>query len=105
MFAAGFMMMKNNYFESIGEGRYAFLPAYQTQVQVVNHFKTLPKDDWQDKIQNGLLNLLSNVILFEDEKPGQYHFRFNIEATSSFQALEERIKEILRGLYINYFFR
>jgi 4-alpha-glucanotransferase len=96
--------VKNNYFESIGEGRYAFLPAYQTQVQVANHFKTLPKDDWQDKIQNGLLNLLSNVILFEDEKPGQYHFRFNIEGTSSFQALEERTKEILRGLYVDYFF-
>jgi 4-alpha-glucanotransferase len=96
--------VKNNYFESIGEGRYAFLPAYQTQVQVVNHFKTLPKDDWQNKIQNGLLNLLSNVILFEDEKPGQYHFRFNIEGTSSFQALEERTKEILRSLYVNYFF-
>ena len=96
--------VKNNYFECIGEGRYAFLPAYQTQVQVVNHFKTLPKDDWQDKIQNGLLNLLSNVILFEDDKAGQYHFRFNIEGTSSFQALEQRTKEILRGLYVNYFF-
>jgi 4-alpha-glucanotransferase len=96
--------VKNNFFECIAEGRYAFLPAYQTQVQVVNHFKTLPKDDWQDKIQNGLLNLLSNVILFEDEKAGYYHFRFNIEGTSSFQALEERTKELLRSLYVDYFF-
>ena len=96
--------VKNNYFECIGEGRYAFLPAYQTQVQVVNHFKTLPKDDWQDKIQNGLLNLLTNVILFEDEIAGHYHFRFNIEGTSSFQALEEKTKDILKSLYIDYFF-
>ena len=96
--------VKNNYFESIAENRYAFLPAFQTQVQVVNHFKTLPKDDWQDKIQNGLLNLLTNVILFEDEKMGQYHFRFNIEGTSSFQALEDRTKDLLRSLYNDYFF-
>ena len=96
--------VKDNYFELTGEGCYAFLSAYQTQVQVVNHFKTLPKDDWQNKIQNGLLNLLTNIILFEDEKPGHYHFRFNIEGTSSFHALEDRTKEILRGLYVDYFF-
>ena len=96
--------VKNNYFECIADDRYAFLPAYQTQVQVVNHFKTLPKDEWQDKIQNGLLNLLSNVILFEDEKQGQYHFRFNIEGTSSFHALEQRTKDILISLYNDYFF-
>jgi len=96
--------VKNNYFENIGEDRYAFLPSFQTQVQVVSHFKSLPKDDWQDKIQNGLLNLLTNVILFEDENPGQYHFRFNIEGTSSFQVLEDRTKDILRSLYNDYFF-
>ncbi|NDD16079.1 MAG: 4-alpha-glucanotransferase [Chitinophagia bacterium] len=96
--------VKNNYFEYIGEDRYTFLPAFQTQVQVVNHFKNLPKDDWQEKIQNGLLNLLTNVILLEDENQGLYHFRFNIEGTSSFQALEQRSKDIFRNLYFDYFF-
>jgi len=96
--------VKNNYFEALGDGQYAFLPAFQTQIQVVDHFKTLPNDDWQNKIQDGLLFLLTNVILFEDEKPGQYHFRFNIEGTSSFQSLDDKTKQILRELYVDYFF-
>ena len=96
--------VKNNYLEALGDGQYTFLPAFKTQVEIVHHFKTLPNDDWQNKIQDGLLFLLTNVILFEDEKPGLYHFRFNIEGTSSFQSLDEKTKKILRELYVDYFF-
>ena len=96
--------VKNNYLEALGDGQYTFLPAFKTQVEIVHHFKTLPNDDWQNKIQNGLLFLLTNVILFEDEKPGQYHFRFNIEGASSFQSLDDKTKKILRELYVDYFF-
>jgi len=96
--------VKNNYLEALGDGQYTFLSAFKTQVELVHHFKTLPNDDWQLKIQNGLLFLLTNVILFEDEKPGQYHFRFNIEGTSSFQSLDDKTKKILRELYVDYFF-
>jgi len=96
--------VKNNYLENIGNGQYTFLPAFKTQVELVNHFKTLPNDDWQNKIQNGLLFLLTNVILFEDEKPGLFHFRFNIEVTSSFQSLDDKTKQTLRELYVDYFF-
>ena len=96
--------VKNNYLEALGDGQYTFLPAFKTQVEIVHHFKTLPKDDWQNKIQNGLLFLLTNVILFEDEKPGQYHFRFNIEGAFSFQSLDDKTKKILRELYVDYFF-
>ena len=96
--------VKNNYLEALGDGQYTFLPAFKTQVEIVHHFKTLPNDDWQNKIQNGLLNLLTNVILFEDEKPGQYHFRFNIEGAFSFQSLDDKTKKILRELYVDYFF-
>ena len=96
--------VKNNYLASIGDGQYAFLPAFKTQVELVHHFKTLPNDDWQNKIQDGLLFLLINVILFEDEKTGLFHFRFNIEGTSSFQSLDDKTKQILRELYVDYFF-
>ena len=96
--------VKNNYLEALGDGQYTFLPAFKTQVEIVHHFKTLPNDDWQNKIQNGLLFLLTNVILFEDEKPGQYHFRFNIEGAFSFQSLDDKTKKILRELYVDYFF-
>jgi len=96
--------VKNNYLEAIGDGQYTFLSEFKTQVQLVDHFKTLHNDDWQNKIQDGLLFLLTNVILFEDEKPGLYHFRFNIEGTSSFQSLDDKTKQILREFYIDYFF-
>ena len=90
--------------EALGDGQYTFLPAYKTQIELVHHFKTLPNDEWQNKIQDGLMQLLTNVILFEDEMPGLYHFRFNIEGTSSFQSLDDKTKQVLRELYVDYFF-
>ena len=96
--------VKSHFMQSIGEGLYEFLPSFQTQIAVVNHFNGLPDEEWQHKIKNGLLGLLTNVILFEDDQPQQYHFRYNIEGTSSFQQLAEKTKQVLRNLYVDYFF-
>ncbi len=96
--------VKKNYCLKGEEGLYHFLPTFQTQIQVVNHFKLLPQDAWHSKIKNGLLQLLSNVILFEDDTAGSYHFRFNIEGSYSFKYLDENTKNGLRELYNDYFF-
>jgi 4-alpha-glucanotransferase len=47
------------------------------------------------------------VLLFEDEAEpaNQFHFRFSIETTSSFHALDQRTQNQLHELYIDYFFR
>ena len=96
--------VKQHFLQSIGKGIFDLLPAFQTQRQVVDYFSTLPDHEWNQKIKNGLLSLISNIILIESTDASSFHFRFNIEATSSFQHLEEKTKIVLRELYYNYFF-
>jgi len=96
--------VKQHYLKFIGDGHYELLPAFENQRLVESHFETLPEDEWHAKIKNGLYNLISNVILFDGEKAQTFHFRFNIGATSSFQHLDEKTKQVLNELYNHYFF-
>ena len=96
--------VKQHFLTKVDNELYQFLPSFQSQVQVVNHFKTMPKEAWHQSIQDGLLHLLTNVIILEDEIVGSYHFRFNIESTTSFQHLDETTKTVLKELYNDYFF-
>lgn len=78
-----------------------------TQQKVVSYFETLPLDAVQEKIKAGLLQLIANVLLFEE--PGssrsQFHFRISIEKTASFRYLDKRTQEALMPLYHDYFYR
>jgi len=49
---------------------------------IEKHFTTLEDDDQHAKIKQGLYDLVSNVILFEEENSNglQYHFRFGWKA-------------------------
>ena len=52
-------------------------------------------------------DLISNVILFEENgsQGEEFHFRIAIEKTSSFRNLAPPIQEKLKALYDNYFYR
>jgi 4-alpha-glucanotransferase len=86
---------------------YSLRPAFDTQRKVEHHFAKLDNDEQHARIRTGLYDLISNVILFEAENTnGQsYHFRFNMEHTSSYRHLGEETQQQLKELYINYFFR
>ena len=90
-----------------GFGNYTLKPDYVTQRLVEEHFNSLDKDAHHTKIQQGLYDLISNVILFEAENgDGQhFHFRFGMESTSSFRNLGGDTQQQLKDLYVNYFFR
>lgn len=66
-------------------------------------------DEHASAIKQGLLRLHSNIILIEvtpdaaSEK--QYAFRINMEKTSSFQYLPDEVKETIKALYLDYFYR
>ena len=79
--------------------------AYNTQRKVQNYFTE--QNDNDNKIKYGLFNLISNVILFEEENSqGQkFHFRFGMDQILSYKDLDEHSKNGLKELYINYFFR
>ncbi len=80
-------------------------PSYDTQRKVEDHFEGQNGDS--DKIKSGLFNLISNVILFEEENSGgqKFHFRIAMEQTSSFKDLDTTTQQRLKELYVNYFFR
>ncbi len=96
---------KQNYLETDGFGNYNLKDEFSTQRKVEDYFISVDaKDDWKKQV---LFDLISNVILFEAEGSNgqQYHFRFLIESTKSFQYLDGNTQNQLRDLYINYFFR
>lgn len=98
------------------------IEAYLNQLQAANQVKKGKKskkessdlepatlgisDAEKQLLQNGLFNLISNVILFpDDNQKDAYHFRFGIDKISSFRALPPEIREKLYAIYINYYFR
>lgn len=88
-------------------GGYDLQDGYQTQKQVEQHFASHEHTEETERLKNGLYDLISNVLFFEEEgSQGQhFHFRIAMEKTSTFRYLIPHVQERLRNLYINYFFR
>ncbi|RXK85627.1 4-alpha-glucanotransferase [Filimonas effusa] len=88
------------------EGLYKLKPAFATQRQVEAHFAGADATDMHAlKLRQGLYDLISNVILLEVAgMEGQFHFRFDMQDTYSFQQLDMDTQWKLKQLYNNYFF-
>ncbi|MEO7801938.1 MAG: 4-alpha-glucanotransferase [Ginsengibacter sp.] len=97
--------VKKAYLEEISYQFYKLKPEFDTQQKVAEHFAVLKMSD--KKIEKGLYNLISNVILFEvaGSDGQQFHFRISMEQTSSYNSLDGHTKYQLHELYVNYFFR
>jgi 4-alpha-glucanotransferase len=104
--------VKTNYLEHTGNAFYMLKPAYNTQRRIESCFRskaangTTDASSFNDKIKTGLYDLLSNVILLDVEGSAgqQFHFRIDMENTSSFRYLEWHTQQQLKELYINYFY-
>lgn len=95
--------IKEKYLEPDSHENYKLKEPVNTQAKVAAFFKK-SKDE---KVKQGFFDLISNVILFEEEYPGsqRFHFRISIDKTSSFQRLDDNTKKGLWELYIDYFYR
>ncbi len=89
------------------DGLYELKENFNTQRKVEAHFNQLEISDQNTFIKDGLMELISNVIFFDEAGPQQqeFHFRFNMEQTSSFKDLGDHDKQQLKNLYVDYFFR
>lgn len=103
--AAG--MVKREFVSPTGSGNYTLKPGFATQREVERHFAAREDNERHRQIKEGLYDLISNVILFDDEDaPGRrFHFRFDLESTSSFKELPAATRAPLKELYVDYFFR
>jgi 4-alpha-glucanotransferase len=84
-------------------GGYSLKPGFATQKQVEEHYAAREQNGRGAKLNAGLFDLISNVILLEVE--GKFHFRFAMEQTASFKYLPPDTQAKLRDLYVDYFFR
>lgn len=86
---------------------YELKPEFDTQRKVEAWFNAQPENDTNGFIRLGLYDLISNIILIEEagSQGQQFHFRINMESTTSFRDLDEHSKQKLKELYVNYFFR
>ncbi|MDE3237047.1 MAG: 4-alpha-glucanotransferase, partial [Bacteroidota bacterium] len=99
--------VKERFLNYDGFDHYALKPEYVTQRQVEQHLAGWMDDDFTRKIKSGLFDLISNVLLFEEEGSGGqlFHFRFGMGNTRSFRQLDGDTQHKLDELYVNYFFR
>ncbi len=88
-------------------GGYDLELKYETQQQVEEYFASLETSVETDRLKQGLFELISNVILFDEEgsQGEQFHFRISMEKTLSYKHLIPYVQEKLQALYINYFYR
>ncbi|MGB3007544.1 MAG: 4-alpha-glucanotransferase [Chitinophagaceae bacterium] len=87
-------------------GGYDFNSPFETQKKITEYFSTLELNAENESIKQALLDLIANVILFEEENTNglHYHFRIAMDKTLSFGYLSPHVKEKLHSLYIDYFF-
>lgn len=98
--------VKENYLLKIENDLYELDLRFETQKQVEAYFLTLEQNEENEKLKLGLFDLISNVILFDNEESQgiEFHFRISVEKTSSFRQLEPEVREKLKELYIDYFY-
>lgn len=106
--------VKDTFLKETKNDFYELKEEYSTQRKVDDYFTQQhnnSNDQWpttnDQPIKEGLFNLISNVILIEEEGSDKqrFHFRISIDQTISYQSLETHTQYQLRELYINYFFR
>ncbi|HEY8733570.1 MAG TPA: 4-alpha-glucanotransferase, partial [Puia sp.] len=99
--------VKSIYFEEAQQGKFYIREFVNTQKKVTDYFEFKTTDPLDIKSRESLLNLISNVILFEVEgsEGMQFHFRISMETTPSFRYLDWHLQNQLRDLYVNYFYQ
>ncbi len=99
--------VKEHYLVSNSFGGYDLEMKFESQLLIEEHFATLEQSEENEKLKLGLFDLVSNVILFDEEDSmGQhFHFRISMEKTHSYRHLIPHVQEKLQALYVNYFYR
>ncbi len=103
--------IKKVFLDEKGEGMYKLKEIFNTQKKVEKYLEEF-SEEYDLKIKEGLFDLISNVILIEEEgshsdsyREQQFHFRISMHQTSSFQHLDPYTQGQLSELYIDYFFK
>ena len=106
LFGEDHFWVKEHFLVRLADQRLQFSPLYDTQQKIVHYFDTVETGPTHQKLKEGLLQLIANVILFEE--PGtehtKFHFRISMEKTTSFRYLDKKTQDTLVSLYHDYFY-
>ena len=94
--------VKDTYLNHVHDGNFSLKDNVNTQVKIQSELK----GSNDTHLQQGLFDLVSNVILFEEPGSGgqKFHFRIAIDETLSYQHLDDHLRFQLEQLYVDYFF-
>ncbi|HEX2536593.1 MAG TPA: 4-alpha-glucanotransferase, partial [Chitinophagaceae bacterium] len=97
--------VRERFLEENSRGGYRLLPDWNTQQKVAAYFEGEEGTE-SAALKQGLFNLISNVILFEDKEAAEqaFHFRISVEDTLSFRHLDHHTQGQLKELYIHYYY-
>lgn len=89
------------------DGLFALREEFNTQQKVEAFFAGWEKSEHNQKLKEGLFDLISNVLLFEQEGSNgqEFHFRISMMDTLSYMYLDGHTKHHMYELYINYFYQ
>jgi len=100
-------LVKSIFLTGATGGSYELREEYNTQRKIEDYFAGLEKNDFNDRLREGMHGLLANVILFEvpGSNGSKFHFRIALDNTASYRYLDWHTQLQVKELYINYFFR
>ncbi|MDE5773566.1 MAG: 4-alpha-glucanotransferase [Muribaculaceae bacterium] len=97
--------VKSLYLDHIGDGRYRLKEGFRTQREVARHFAHLEKTERNERMLNGLLGLIDDVLFIEDPyQKGHYHPRISAQYTYQFRNLTDYEKWCFNRLYNDFFY-
>jgi 4-alpha-glucanotransferase len=97
--------VRNTFLYSVSYGRYKLKPEFDTQRKVVDYFATLEKSEKNQRICDGLLGLIDDVLFVEDPvEKGKYHPRISAQFTYIYRSLNEYERWCFDRLYNDFFY-
>lgn len=86
------------------DGRYSLKPEFATQRAVRDYFYSIPDDGAVNRIYNGLLSIIDDVLFIADpNEEGKYHPRIAAADTFGFSALSEQ-QDAFRRMYDDFYY-
>ena len=106
-FGENAQLVKDSFLDGNDRGGYDFLEEFNTQRKLETYFSLQEDNEENRNLKQGLFDLVANVLLLEEDggEEHRFHFRIAMETTTSFQQLDQDVKNKLRELYIDYFYR
>jgi 4-alpha-glucanotransferase len=107
IFGSNAAFVKEHFLETNSRNGYDLKEPFDTQRKVAAWFDKQETSEENTQIRQGLYDLITNVLMFEEEGSDRqsFHFRILMESTVSFQHLDHNLQQKLKDLYVNYFYR